>query len=68
MSGILFQLNTDGLELNREIFRKMFAEIEFRGEDGSNTEFIGNAAFGCHHFWTTPEDKGVIQPVVEVVW
>jgi len=63
MSGILFQLNTDGSEVNRKIFNKMFAEIEFRGEDGSNTEFMGNAAFGCHHFWTTPEDKGVIQPV-----
>ena len=64
MSGILFQINHDGSQVNRKDFLKMFSLIEHRGGDGSNHIFNDNVSAGCHYFWTTPEDVGETQPLV----
>ena len=63
MSGLLFQLNKDGKEVDRKIFYNMFSKLEHRGPDKTNALFLGNAALGVHHFWTTPEEVNEIQPL-----
>ncbi|MGI9533309.1 MAG: asparagine synthase-related protein [Thermodesulfobacteriota bacterium] len=63
MSGILLQFNTDGTEIDRNIFNKMFSVLEHRGSDGSRVEFLNNIALGHHHFWTTPEEVNEVQPL-----
>ena len=63
MSGILLQLNTDGSEIDRDIFNKMFSVLEHRGPDGSNVMYFDNAALGYQHFWTTPEEINESQPI-----
>lgn len=63
MSGILLQFNTDGTEIDRNIFNKMFSVLEHRGPDGSSVGFLNNIALGHHHFWTTPEEVNEVQPL-----
>jgi len=64
MSGILFQINHNGSQIDRKSFLNMFSRIEHRGGDGSNHVFMENVAMGCHYFWTTPEDVGETQPLI----
>ena len=43
----------------------MLSRLAHRGPDGPNRLIAGNLGLGCAHFWTTPEDVGVRQPLAD---
>ena len=48
-----------------DLLEPLTATLAHRGTDGCDLLILGSAALGHQHFWTTPEEVGERQPLLE---
>lgn len=65
MSGWVALWNLDGAPVAPEDFAPILDAIRHRGPDGSDLIHRGAVTLGHQHFWTTPEEWGERQPLVD---
>ncbi|MGC9334111.1 MAG: asparagine synthase-related protein [Anaerolineae bacterium] len=65
MSGLVLIYNRDGSPVDRAVLQGMMGRLAHRGPDGSDVTIHPGVALGHQHFWTTPEELGERQPLLE---
>ena len=63
MSGCAVIYQRDGSPPDPAVLNRMLQALRHRGPDGGDVLHLPRAAFGCRHFWTTPEAVGERQPL-----
>lgn len=63
MSAFAVMCDFGNEPVQSDVFARVMQRLEHRGPDGSSFNISGNVAMGHWHFWTTPEDVGVRQPL-----
>ncbi|MBN1428625.1 MAG: hypothetical protein JXB07_09570 [Anaerolineae bacterium] len=63
MSGFALIFNRKGEPISSDTLKAMLSRLVHRGPDGCRMIATNNIGLGCQHFWVTPEDVGVLQPL-----
>ena len=58
-------INRDGSNFDSGLAESMFCHMDCFGIDGRKLIVRDNFALGHQHFWTVPEERGEIQPLVD---
>lgn len=65
MSAIVCVFNRDGAPASEHQVHLLLDPLEHHGPDGGGVHVDGQIGIGFQHFWTTPEDNGIRQPIFE---
>ncbi|MDH3692125.1 MAG: hypothetical protein OEU36_22030 [Gammaproteobacteria bacterium] len=63
MSAIVCVFNRGGAPVNEDEVQLLLERLDHHGPDGRGVQTGGPLGIGFQHFWTTPEEVSVIQPI-----